>query len=82
MVLYGIAEPPLLVNPTDVIPMNDEMADEIKDYAGHILPMKEGGAIFSAASLYYQEFIRKRKLTARWKQMAWPSYFVDMQVQK
>ena len=82
MVLYGIDEPPLLVNPTDVIPMNDEMADEIKDYAGHILPMKEGGAIFSAASLYYQEFIRKRKLTARWKQMTWPSYFVDMQVQK
>jgi hypothetical protein len=82
MYFYGIAEPALMVNDSDTIPMNDELADEIKDYAAHILPMKEGGAIFSAASLYYQEFIRKRKATARWKRMKWPAYFVETEVAK
>ena len=80
MLFYGVAEPPLLVNPTDTVPLNDELADEIKDYAGHILPLKEGGAIFAAASLYYQEFIRKRKKTEQWTSMKWPAYFVETKV--
>lgn len=80
MLFYGVAEPPLLVNPTDTIPLSDELADEIKDYAGHILPLKEGGAIFAAASLYYQDFIRKRKKTQQWTRMQWPAYFVETKV--
>ena len=80
MLFYGVAEPTPLVNPTDTIPLNDELADEIKDYAAHILPFKEGGAIFAAASLYYQEFIRKRKKTTRWRQMQWPAYYVETKV--
>ena len=80
MTFAGIADPAPLVNDTDSVPMNDELADEITDYASHILPLKEGGAIFAQASLYYQEFIRKRKRTARWKRMRWPAYFVETKV--
>jgi hypothetical protein len=54
--LTGIGEPPLLVNATDVFQMENEFIELVPEYCSHRLQLKEGGKIFSDASLSLNTF--------------------------
>jgi hypothetical protein len=52
----GMAEPPLLVNPDDVMTLENEYVEIIPAYAKHRLPLKEGGKTFADGSLALNDF--------------------------
>lgn len=72
----GVQEPIPLVNPTDVVQWPNEVTPAFDALAAHTLMLKEGGAIFSAATADYQQYIRIMKKLTIWKGMVWPSWFV------
>ena len=52
----GMAEPPLLVDPDDVMTLENEYVELIPAYAKHRLPLKEGGKTFADGSLALNDF--------------------------
>ena len=61
----GMAEPPLLVKPGDVMTLENEYVELIPEYAIHRLLFKEGGKAFADASLslneYYDKMAQRKK---------------------
>lgn len=72
----GISEPPWLSLPDQEITIEDQWLTLIENLAAQVLPLKESSAIFAAASLLYQEFIRGAKQDLWLSQMSFPRYFV------
>ena len=72
----GVLEPPLLVNDTDEMVLDDEYTTMIGDYGAHRMPLKEGGPIFAQASLAYQNFQRTMKNLTCLRKVIMPKYFV------
>jgi hypothetical protein len=72
--LTGIGQPPLLVNPTDVIVLENEYVEMITAYCAHRLPLKIGGKIFADGSLELNEFYDKLKQRARYEAWIAPKY--------
>lgn len=75
--ITGVLEPPLLVNDTDEMVLDDEYVTLISGYCGHRLVLKEGGAVFSQASLLYQDFQRAMKNLTALRKVIMPRYFVQ-----
>ena len=74
--LIGVVEPPLLVNPTDVISLDDEFIDMIVSYATHRVQLKIGGGMFSQASLLIQSYWHRLKERMIYQDYIFPRYFV------
>ncbi len=73
----GIAKITPLVEPTDVIQLDNQYCDILVDYGKSRIRLKESGKPFSDASLAYQEMIRKVKAMTVWRGMTFPKYWVD-----
>lgn len=82
LAIVGVIEPTLLVNQTDVIVLPDEFTETVVELAAHVLQLKEGGKIFSDASLLYQKFLSEMKDYGRWRYMIQPRYWVEVQAVK
>lgn len=74
----GVAEPTPLASGGDVIQIPDEFVDLIMDLASHILPLKEGGLIFSQAGALYTMFLSRIKQFAFYQNMRYPQYWVEV----
>jgi len=77
--LAGVVEPTSLSADDSVIAIPDDFSDLIEDLASHYLQMKEGGIIFTRASLLYQKFLGKMKELTRFTTMKNPTYWVDIE---
>ena len=82
LVVYGVLEPSELQAATDTVTVPDEFSSCLADLASHALQLKEGGAVFAAASVLYQSFLRKMRLYGRWRRLRQPRYFVEIQSRK
>lgn len=74
--VVGRGEPPALVNPTDVVTLENEYVEIIAEYCDHRLPLKEGGKLFADGSLALNDFYRnmvERKALESWKR---PKYWL------
>jgi hypothetical protein len=78
----GIQEPIPLALPTDTVTWPNEVTSAFDSLAVHTLVLKEGGEIFKAASVQYQEFIRINKRVSIWQGMRWPAWYVPEGQQK
>lgn len=76
MLVTGVQETPLLVQPGDTMVLDDEFVEIIEEYCAHRLPLKVGGKIFTDASLLYQSFLRKMKERRMVQGVKMPRYFV------
>ena len=74
MTITGLGEPPLLVNPTDILVIENEYVELITEYSAHRLPLKVGGKIFADGSLALNEFYDKLKQRARYEAWKQPKY--------
>ncbi len=79
LTITGVAEPNQLVNPDDVMQLDDEFVSLIADYGGHRLCLKEAGKTFADASVLIQAFWREMKTLKRWDTFKAPRYFVQVQ---
>ena len=79
LTITGVAEPDQLVNPGDVMQLDDEFVTLIADYGGHRLCFKEAGKTFADASVLIQAFWRQMKMLKRWDTFKAPRYFVQVQ---
>lgn len=70
----GMAEPPLLVDPDDVMTLENEYVELIPEYAVHRLLLKEGGKAFADASLSLNEFYDKLKQRSRYEKLKLDKY--------
>jgi hypothetical protein len=76
LTITGPSYPPLLVNPTDVLVIENEYVDLITEYCGHRLPLKEGGKVFSDGSLALNKFYSKLKERKRYEALKMPKYYL------
>ena len=73
--LTGMAEPPLLVLPADVMQLENEYVELITEYCAHRLPLKEGGKIFTDASMGLNTYYSKMNERRRFTKLAMPKYY-------
>jgi hypothetical protein len=76
IVVDGVAEPPLLVNPGDVIALENEFVELLTEYGAHRLPLKEGGKVFADGSLALHGFWSKLKQRKRYQSLIMPRYWL------
>lgn len=74
----GVSEPPWLGAATDTITLEDEWMTLVENLAAHAIQLKESAAIFAAASLLYQDFLRGIRQYMYWSEMKMPSYYLKM----
>jgi hypothetical protein len=74
LTITGLGEPPLLVNPTDTLVIENEYVELITAYGAHRLPLKEGGKIFADGSVELNEFYEKLKERSRYESFKAPDY--------
>jgi hypothetical protein len=74
--ISGVVEPVLLVNPGDVISVNDDFETMIVNLAAHRIQLREGGKVFASSSLLLQSFYHEMKQLCKLQQMRYPRYFV------
>ncbi len=79
LTVTGVAEPDQLVNPEDIVQLDDEFVTLIADYGGHRLCLKETGKTFADSSVLIQAFWREMKTLKRWSTFKAPRYFVQVQ---
>ncbi len=72
----GMGTPPLLVNPTDVMALENEYVEMIPDYVTHRLPLKEGGKVFADGSLALNDFYAKMKERKKYENFQMPKYYL------
>ena len=70
--LIGIAEPPLLVNQSDVIVIEDERTPGLVDYAAGALQAKEGGFGFQMATASLRRYYKDVATRQVWKKLEQP----------
>ena len=74
LTITGLGTPPLLVNPDDVMVIENEYVEIITEYCAHRLPLKVGGKIFADGSLGLNEFYDKVKERIRYEKFKRPLY--------
>lgn len=75
--ISGVQEPVKLALVGDSVQIPDEFIEIMEEYASFTLQLKEGGKIFSDASLLYQRFLHRMKELGRWTGLRQPRYFVE-----
>lgn len=78
----GVQEPDDLTDDDDVIAFPDEYSEAFENLSSHILPLKEGGLIFSQAALFYTSFLSSAKELSQFQRMKMPQYFVERESPK
>lgn len=73
----GVAEPPLLIEPTDTIQFSNDILSAFDLYATFSLTMKESPKEFAANSTAYQDFLRLVKRLTIWKNFVAPRYYLN-----
>lgn len=58
LTIDGIANTPVLVNPTDYLDLGQEELNQLLGYALHVAAFKYGGDIFAATMPLYKDFLR------------------------
>jgi hypothetical protein len=74
LTITGLGEPPLLVNPTDVLVIENEYVELITAYCAHRMPLKVGGKIFADGSIELNEFYDKVRQRLRYESFKAPKY--------
>lgn len=74
--ITGVTEPTPLVNAGDSISIPDEYLTMLISYVSHRIRLKEGGKVFSDASLLLQQFYRDLKRLGRFQTAKFPSYWI------
>ena len=72
----GVIEPTPLASGGDVLSLDDDFVSMAVEYAAHRVQLKEGGQVFSDASLLLQRFYGFLKQRMRLSGMTFPRYFV------
>lgn len=75
--IWGVLTPPLLVDPTDALTLDDEFANLIEEYALINLVLKEGGKPFADASREYNAWIKRMKDLQMYETKINPKYWVE-----
>lgn len=70
----GMATPPKLVQPEDVMPLENEYVDIITEYCAHRMPLKIGGKLFADGSLALNDFYAAMKARKRYEGIKLPRY--------
>lgn len=74
----GVLEPPLLVNPTDAMVLDDNYVNIIVEYCMQRAPLKIGGQSFVQASqLYTKSFQPAIRPLIRYQKFKFPKYWVQ-----
>lgn len=76
LTVNGVTEPPLLVNPTDTVEIEDEKIEMVEELAASVLQVKESTQIFAQASLIYNKFQADMKKLMRWKEYRFQRYYL------
>lgn len=74
--ITGVLEPPLLVDDTDTMVLDDEYVTLIAEYGGMVAPLSEGGAPSANAMALYPNFLRIMRSLTMYRQVTMPRYFV------
>jgi hypothetical protein len=77
--VYGICDPPLLVNDGDIVQAPDEVLDSIQEMAAHVLQLKEGGAVFAGSVGSYQDFQKETDTLTVWRELSRPRFDLERQ---
>lgn len=77
--ITGVAETDKMVNPGQIMQLDDEYVTLITEYCGHRLVLKEAGKVFADASLLIQHFWHEMKRLKRWQGWKAPRYFVQVE---
>jgi hypothetical protein len=76
LIITGLGEPPLLVNPGDTLVIENEYVELITAYGAHRGPLKEGGKIFADGSLELKEFYSILNERKRYQASIEPRYWL------
>jgi hypothetical protein len=80
--MTGVAEPALLVNPTDTVVIPNEYTDALVLLAAQVLTLKETGPLFLQSREYYKQFLSLMKRATIWRSAIMPRFFIPETVQK
>lgn len=76
LMVTGVVDPPALVNDADLMPLGNEFADDVTDLTASMMPVREGGRVFTAAVMgIFAEFIQRMRTKAAYANLAWPTYY-------
>lgn len=73
----GAAEPPLLVNPTDTINLNNSVFAAFDEYCVCVLQLKESPKTFTQAATNYQAFLRIIKEVTIYRSFIAPRFWIS-----
>lgn len=74
--MFGVSEPTLLVNATDVLQIEDAFVQLIIEYAAHRVQLKLGGKPFADASLVIRKFWSEMKSRSLMQVEKFPKYWI------
>lgn len=72
----GVVEPTPLVNPTDIVVIEDQFIELCEELAASVLPIKESTAIFSQSSMIYNKFQGDMRKHIRWSTYKFQRYYL------
>ena len=75
----GVAAVTPLVNPTDVVTIEDQFAEIAVKYATARVCLKESGGTFTAMAQILQDMMRDVRTMALWKEFAYSDEWVRKQ---
>ncbi len=75
--VFGVLEPPELVNDGDPVRLPTGFEDIALEYAAHLLPFKEGGKPFADSTKVLPQFQRKLKEQMRWTRFSFPRFWIE-----
>lgn len=75
--ITGCAEPPLLVNPSDTINLNNDYFAAFDEYVACTIVLKESPKTFSQASMSYNSFLKIIKKVTVFRSFSAPRYWLD-----
>lgn len=77
LTITGVAEPPLLVAPSDTIQFSNDIMSAFDLYTSSTICLKESSKEFSMQSSAYQDFLRLAKRLTVWKSWVAPRYYIN-----
>lgn len=77
LTVTGTAEPTPITSAAQTVNVPEEFVDALVEYTGHILTLKEGGAVFADSAVLYQKFLARMKEWGQFRNLRHPRYYVE-----
>lgn len=80
--MTGVAEPVLLVAPSDTVAIPAEYTQCLVDLAANVLTLKESTMLFKQSSEYFRTYLSLLKKASIWRNFACPRFYIPETAQK